>query len=634
MRTSRLLNQLSRTSEAISVSQLAHEFNVSERTVRSDLSDLRSIQRDHGFQIVSERGKGIRLLVKDSDLFTSFLEFLSRSEFIDPSERSRTILQALVLSGGFVSAEDLAVNFDLSVPMVNIALQEASRIGSNFGISIQRTRHHGTRAVGKPDDIRFFLARSLLAGSPLIVSTIRESIDNEEKISAILLSCLSKIGRNLRYVDFCALCAFVTICAADIVRDTNVEQELSLTPIKFLGLAELISEEIYKELGLKLTKVDVLCIAKALGQLPSLEDDPTTATSEVSSVIISFLAGIDGEYQTSFLEDKTFVEMLEAHIALLVKRLLAGKTVSISFAEKSELGNSLSMDFAVQLCEKIYSNFGVEPTQDEVFLIAMHFIAHEERTRQNRLFSIAHIAVVCATGGGSATLVKMQLSGIFPNAQIDTVSYLDQRVLLELNPDLIISMVPLLEKPCAPTIYINEILSPSDLSAISNAVRHSDYDVNQDCEKKHVLSSLIKPELFAISDQNTYQDIVHEACIDCVRLGYADEAFANSVEVREKFSNTIFLNGICAPHPVEPHGIRDAIAVRINRNKTNKKEKEVRVIFLICLTKQSIEAYKAISTSLFSIMNNQEDISLLESCISAEEFINQIKNMEVSKNGC
>ena len=617
MRTSRLLNQLSRTSEAISVSQLAHEFNVSERTVQSDLSDLRSTQHDHGFQIVSERGKGIRLLVKDSDLFTSFLEFLSHSELIEPSERSKTILQALVLSGGFVSAEDLAVNFDLSVPVVNIALREASRIGSNFGIDIQRTRHHGTRAVGKPDDIRFFLAKSLLAGSPLIVSAIRESIDKEEKISAILLSCLSKIGRNLRYEDFCALCAFVTICEAGIVRDSNVEQELSLTPIKFLDLAELISEEIYKELGLKLTKVDVLCIAKALGQLPSLEDVPTAATSEVSSVIISFLAGIDEEYQTSFLEDKTFVEMLEAHIALLVKRLLAGKTVTISFAEKSELGNSLSMDFAVQLCEKIYSNFGVEPTQDEVFLIAMHFIAH--------------IVVVCTTGGGSATLVKMQLSGIFPNAQIDTVSYLDQRVLVELNPDLIISMVPLLEKPCAPTIYINEILSPSDLSAISNAVRHSNYDVSQDCGTKYALSSLIEPELFAVSNQNTYQDMVHEACIDCVRLGYADEAFVNSVEVREKFSNTIFLNGICAPHPVEPHGIRDAIAVRINKNK---KEKEVRVIFLICLTKQSIEAYKAISTSLFSLMNNQEEISLLESCISAEEFINQIKKMEVSKDGC
>lgn len=631
MRTSRLLNQLSRTSEAISVSQLAHEFNVSERTVQSDLSDLRSTQHDHGFQIVSERGKGIRLLVKDSELFTSFLEFLSHSEFIEPSERSKTILQALVLSGGFVSAEDLAVNFDLSVPVVNMALQEASRIGSNFGIDIQRTRHHGTRAVGKPDDIRFFLARSLLAGSPLIVSAIRESIDKEEEISTILLSCLSKIGRNLRYEDFCALCAFVTICAANIVRDTNEERELSLTPIKFLDLAELISEGIYKKLGLKLTKVDVLCIAKALGQLPSLEDVPTTAISEVSSIIISFLTGIDEEYQTSFLEDKTFVEMLEAHIALLVKRLLAGKTVTISFAEKSELGNSISMDFAVQLCEKIYSNFGVEPTQDEVFLIAMHFIAHEERTRQNRLFSIAHIVVVCATGGGSATLVKMQLSGIFPNAQIDTVSYLDQRVLVELNPDLIISMVPLLEKPCAPTIYINEILSPSDLSAISNAVRHSNYDVNQDCGTKYTLSSLIEPELFAVSNQNTYQDIVYEACIDCVRLGYADEEFVNSVKVREKFSNTIFLNGICAPHPVEPHGIRDAIAVRINRNK---KEKEVRVIFLICLTKQSIEAYKAISTSLFSLMNNQEEISLLESCISAEEFINQIKKMEVSKDGC
>ena len=103
MRTSRLLNQLSRTSEAISVSQLAHEFNVSERTVQSDLSDLRSTQHNHGFQIVSERGKGIRLLVKDSDLFTSFLDFLSHSEFIEPSERSKTILQALVLSGGVTS---------------------------------------------------------------------------------------------------------------------------------------------------------------------------------------------------------------------------------------------------------------------------------------------------------------------------------------------------------------------------------------------------------------------------------------------------------------------------------------------------------------------------------------------------
>ncbi len=43
--------------------------------------------------------------------------------------RGVTLAQGLKmrLSGGFVSAEDLAVNFDLSVPVVNMALQEASR---------------------------------------------------------------------------------------------------------------------------------------------------------------------------------------------------------------------------------------------------------------------------------------------------------------------------------------------------------------------------------------------------------------------------------------------------------------------------------------------------------------------------
>ncbi len=634
MRAEKLMQRLMNAAEPLRMSTLAQELGTSVRTIQSDLSYLRQSEKDHGFRIVSERGRGIRLVVEDAKKLGLFISFLSGDETIAPADRPASVLQALILAGGYTSAEALARGLGMSTSMVNATLPETTRLASSLGIEVVRTRHHGTCALGGPRETREYLANAYLEGSRIVKSAVEASLGDEGEVSSVLATNLAHEENRIRYEDFCSLKALVTVCAANLVSDSS-EDEATLPNIgqKYLVLASEISQGIAEKLGSALSSADVTCIAQRLESLSALDDTLVIEASEVSSMTVAFLAEVDEQYGTSYCQDSTFLDMLDAHMALLVKRLLVSKPVSVSFAQRVELGNTMSMDLAVRLCEKISKRFGITPTPDEASLIAMHFAAHEERVRQNRLRSIAHIVVVCATGGGAATLVKMQLAGVFPEAKIDAVSYLDQSSISQLNPDLILTMVPLLEKPCAPTVYIDEILSPSDLADIGDAARHGRLSAAQDLSSKLLITSLLKRDLFACVEPTSYAQVVRDAALDCSRLGYAEDSLASLVETRERFASTIYLNGVSAPHPVEAVGISNAIAVRLLRSPLKESGKEVRIVFLACLKKESIGLYKRISSFLFPLMNDPKKVALLASSSTFDEFASQIKNMEASHYG-
>ena len=91
--------------------------------------------------------------------------------------------------------------------------------------------------------------------------------------------------------------------------------------------------------------------------------------------------------------------------------------------------------------------------------------------------------------------------------------------------------------------------------------------------------------------------------------------------------NTIYVNGICLPHPIEMCAEKNLISVKILKRPILYEHKQARMIFMISLTKDGYEILKDITRKLYELMNNDRLVNELSKSASFEEFMAVMKTM-------
>lgn len=630
MRIVQLLTALLDASGPVEISTMARRMSVSQRTIQNDLSFLRAAGPEHGFEVTTKRGRGVAVVVQDPRKVQGYVGFLSMDGSLPTEKRPSAILQLIALARGYVSTEELADGLSLSTGTVNHTLPEVIALASRYGFEIERTRHHGTRVTGSPVKLREYLAAAYVSGDRAVIGGVAHLETGIVGVTEVLSAALGSEGIRLNYEEYKLLRALLlmTVVMSPLAEEGSLPG-LPVIDSRAGRVAEKVSEAVARNMGVFLSAGDAAFFGGELAKRANLSADMTYGAAETRALILAFLTKVDERYGSSYLEDCAFIDMLDAHVALLVSRLMTGTSFSNPFAQEIQVTKPLCSDLAVQLCEELTKRYGVIPSTDEVAFIAMHFAAHDERVSQNRMRGYARIVVVCSTGGGAATLVKMQLESVFPDACIEALSYLEQKRIKEIEPDLVFTMVPLSEAPCAPTLYIKEILSDSDLLAIRKTIQHGPLEGSHVVGTDSTVSGLIAPELFARTQASSYEGVIRSTVADCVRLGHAPEELLDLVMTRERFASTIYMNGVCIPHPVEAVATRAAIAVRILEIPLREDGRDISIVFLPCLTKELVGLYKPISQFLYGLMRDPGRVRELLSSTSSDQLVQRIRKMEV-----
>lgn len=630
MRIIQLLTALLDASGPVEISTLARRMDVSQRTIQNDLSFLRAAGSEHGFEVTAKRGRGVTAVIKDSKRVQEYLGFLSRDASLSAERRPSAILQLISLARDYVSTEELANSLSLSTGTVNNAMPEVVSLASRYGFKIERTRRHGTRVTGSPVKLREYLAASYVSGDCAIVGGVAYLEAGLVGITDTLSAALGSEDIRLNYEEYKLLRALLlmTVAMSPLVEEDSLPglPDVDSRVGRVIGK---VSEAVSRDMGISLSTGDAAFLGGELAKCANLSVDTTRGATETHALVLAFLSKVDERYGSDYLDDRAFVDMLDAHVALLVSRLMMGTSFSNPFAREIQVTKPLCLDLAVQLCEELTKRYEIVPSTDEVAFIAMHFAAHDERVSQNRMRGYARIVVVCSTGGGAATLVKMQLESVFPDARIEALSYLEQKRIKEIEPDLVFTMVPLSEAPCAPTLYIREILSDSDLLAIRETIQYGPLEGSHVVGTDSTVSGLIASELFARMSASSYEDVIRSMAADCVRLGYAPEEFIDLVMIRERFASTVYMNGVCIPHPVEAVATRAAIAVRILETPLCEDGRDISIVFLPCLTKELVGLYKPISQFLYGLMRDPERVRELLPFSSSGQLVQRIMKMEM-----
>ena len=630
MRLYSIMNDFVSESDYITLDFFVKKYGVSKRTIQNDLSYLIQLSKDKGFYINFRRGYGYILEVNDSKKLKRFMDSLNSDGNMTNSQRIQAIGFYLVMSDAYVTMDQLAEEFNVSIATIKKEIKQAEILLMDFGLILERRRHYGLHILSDDDKARDYVLSAYAEGNPYIVHSIHEGLQDFCKINSFLISQIEKNNFNINYAEL-----KVVISQLEIITFYAMHKELSEYIVLKTNSKNVIHEisQNIKELieGYYLVSLDKKSfelIQKVLLKNVRTKKSEIVFGNQLESDINDFLIEIDDLYNTQFQNDESFKKSLITHVSLFIERL--SKKISYQNLLIKEICARYPMIFniSIRFSEMLKTKYGVEVSQDEAGFIATHFAAHMEKERQMKMDRFTKIAVVCSSGGGSAYLIKMQIESLFKLAQVETFSFMNMVELESFHPDLIFTILPLEKEFSVPVIYIKELLGDLDLMQIKQVLQYENCDSFDLTETNNYLYSIFNKEFFQYKEETDYLKLIEDMALQIEMSGYGGNRYKEYVLQRENYMNTIYLNGICIAHPIELCANKNVVSVTVLKNPIVYQGKEARIVFMVSLKKEDTYIHKRITEKLFQFMNNEKSVQNILQHPTFENLLITLKELD------
>lgn len=611
-----------------SIDYFVQKYEVSKRTIQNDISYLMRISTRKGFQLHMKRGLGYLLEVSNEQLFEDFLESLNEGVSFPTKERAEQILSYLVIQDGYVSMDKVAETFQVSKTLIKSEIKDVVDLAHSFHFEIERRSHYGIRVIGNNICLKVYLVDEYLNQNVFIQTAVNDVVADFSKVENELISRLDQEGLNINYNELLNVIEYLKVMVFWSYKNGEKNEIFVFETDKAIHrIAEYMCRLLVSLYDVKFSSESIEELLKVLNKNVRKEIENISSMHDLENDIKLFLKKTDETYQTGFLKDDVFKTMLLTHVRLLVDRLHNKISYKNALANEISITNPMIFNIAIQFCDMLKEKYNVESTFDEIGFVAMHFAGHMEKEKQLKLQLYNRIGVVCSSGGGSAYMIKLQIESLFPNARVQTFSFLQQKELLLYQPDLIFTVMPLSLDVHVPIIYIKELLDDRDLYRIKQILQCEEYDPYTLVNENPLYYSFFSKEFFKIIQGNNYHEIIQQMAYELEEKGYGKKGYAHLVLERESYISTVYMNGVCIPHPLETDALKSVISVCLLDQPFIWNDKEVKIIFMICLKKEQIEVYKSITKALYQFMRDTKYINRILQVRSFEELMAVIKEV-------
>lgn len=285
------------------------------------------------------------------------------------------------------------------------------------------------------------------------------------------------------------------------------------------------------------------------GKEISLEDLTTAMLEEVRK-----LYGVD------LTTDSKLQEGLSLHLRGLLLRLRDRTQVDNVYLEELRWRFPLIYDMGVTASRKLHEILGIQLDPNEIGFLALHLGA---AYTIHRTPSKYRAVVVFPSDQALATVVIEKIRRQFQD-RMDVVAVLDayeKKRVEDLNPDLILTTLPLDHGLNVPTVQLSVFYSQENESQIFQQLNRLDKNRQKDIFQ-HRIRELIKPEYFLETlDASDSEDVIRKMCQPLVKAGCIPPEYADAVLEREGYAPTSFAAGFALPHALNVTIRESAISV-------------------------------------------------------------------------
>ncbi|WP_182187552.1 BglG family transcription antiterminator [Pectinatus frisingensis] len=628
-RQKKILAYLNGQEDYITSDQIAETLEVSSRTVKNDIKELKNISKQLGVEICSQRTRGYLLIVHDNQTYGIY----SEGSYIDlnvQNDRVVLLLQRLLAEKNFVQLNDLAEYLNISLSTLHTDLKLAKLMLKEDRIFIVSQPNKGIKVEGNEGDIRSALSRYINANFLLIRSY--DSILNKNVLSTngikILSDFLVDILRNA-YDSFLGLEVTNLLIHIVIIISRNksgfyVQFNDSRISIKMIdskerNIANKIADFLRVNFDINLPQEEVYYLSFCILR----HCTPNNNLNAVDSFLKDVYYAIK---QTFGIEIKTEHEGYDAlyyHSVGLCNRskykLQISDKQSLEFVKNKFI---LAYEMAMIYKRLFKKNFSNDLNDIEIYYITIHFGAILESQKLEN--TLPTVLLVTEMRLGKVLLLKNELM-FYLRSYIKRIDILSPYAINEevLKKYKFVLSTESLRK--LHNFFIkNFLLIPFELN---NLVIKQ---IKNYLTSKLVPEDIFKETVFFLNPKvKNVNDLIMKMAKNFWKLGYIDDykSFYYLTMQREKLQSTHIGYVLAMPHPIRSASKVNFISVSIFSEGLKWFDgNNVKLVFYVGFTGNKKEETARIFDLLSLICSNDKLIDELILAKSSVDFISILKS--------
>lgn len=625
-----ILKELQNAQDYINVDFLMNTFHVSKRTIQSDLSYLIQQSSRNGYHLYSKRTQGYLLEITNADLYGEFMDLLSSEKALDSKERIKNMIAYIAVQNGFITMDKLAEINLISKSSIKNEMKDIEVSLKKYNLTVDKKVHYGVRINGEAIDFKKMFVDLYFDNNQFVCKSVDDCLKDFKEVNTLLFEFFEKENLNINYNELKNVIVWLQITTWYCISNDNTKNGLSKYDKN--DAIERISYQVLKEIEKiynthidqeSFTQIKNVFQKNVRKKLPEI-----SFNDSLNIEVEKFLEDVDLFYKTNFKKDEDFKSSLINHVSLLIERLHQKISYKNTIISEICIRYPMLFNIAIRFSDMLKEKYDVDVTQDEAGFIATHFAAHMEREQKYKMQKFNKIAVVCSSGGGSAYLIKLQIETLFGSGNVQTFNHLQMKEVANYNPDLIFTIMPLSREFKIPIIYIKELLDEQDLLRIRQVLQYDHYGSLSLSNMNDNVYSVFQKTFFKIGQENDYIELISKMADEIEEKGYGGRKYKEYVLEREIYMDTIYMNGVCIPHPININCNENLIYVYLLEKPIKYHEKEVGIVFMISLTKECYELHKDITRKLYQLMKDEKRLNRILKSKTLEELIIVMKELD------
>ncbi|MFA6940556.1 MAG: BglG family transcription antiterminator [Clostridiaceae bacterium] len=610
--------------------QLSEFLNVSGRTIRSDIAYINLYQDDiliesnirNGYHLNGEVSSNLNIHSQNVIPQTSFQRcfYIIHELLFKKNELSLIYVMDKVFISDSSMENDLKEIKKILVPYTTLKLIRCKNHISLEGNEENKRELYVNLLVKKIKGN--FLNLDLLAGlfpnfDLLIVKELLERI-------------FKKYNYCMREMELPVIMAYI---------GTAIERMLCYNYMQIYEINEIVSssiefsiarefyENVSEKLHIEIKKDEITFLALILlGKTQTDDKDRVLLLNldyTVNQLVSDILLDIYTEFDVDLREDEDLKKGLSTHIQLLLERKKNNIHISNLYLDELKYKYPFFFEMAIRVGKLIEDKLNVTIDENDISFIEQHLGGALERMNSKNKY---RVIMINPNNQALSSLCIKKIESIFhERIKISqSINYFEKKEVLKINPDLILTTLPLEHNLNILTVQISIFVNSEDEIKIFKALNLLD---SNRLRKKFITSfrTMMEPGFFYFDlDLDTPKEVLNFMSDQLYNAGLVEEEFKKSVLKREELSPTSFIYSFAIPHPLTAISKESKISVAILKKPMQWGEFQVKLVLLLAIQKDNQKIIRAFFDWLSNIISDSKKLSSLMKTKSYDEFINNI----------
>lgn len=610
--------------------EIAQLMGVSDRTIRSDID---TINRFYEKTLIESSVKnGYRIC---QEVLSSLPSEIQSCIPQTPEERCVYIIQKLLFDQKEINLMDLQDQVFISGYTIGNDLKKIRKMIEPYdGLKIHRSKNF-ISLVGDEQSKRK-LYKDLLTketkGNFLNLNNMVSLYKDFDllMVKDIFEQSVSKYDISIKDTSMPMLLMHIGVSVQRMLHHNYVEgikvDEKILNNLEY-QVASDFYVELSKHLCIKLVDDEIYSLALLL--MGNRSEEYTSDIIEIngkemsiSALIHTMLDEIYETYAIDFRTDFDLITGLKMHLRSLINRKLYGTEAQNVYLPEIKRKYPLIFELGIKAARCLKKQTGLEISENEIGFFSLHFGSAYEKSNTVQKYRVLMVSVndqalnnYCIQKITSRFKDRMEIIG--------QVKMFEEEKVKELNPDLILTTLPLKHRLNILTVQVSLFIDNEDESQIFQALNELDKRKSRK-EFETKLLDLIRPEFFYANITKEASELISFMCKGLEKAGYIDDSFEKSVFKREKISSTSFNYGFALPHALNMDAKKSCISIAILNEPIEWGEFQVRLVVLLAIKDEDRKLLSTFFDWLSQVVSDSGRMNKLLNVSSYDEFIRQI----------